>query len=402
MGVEALPPYRPAVARPNAFSTPAVTSWGQILLAYGCGLMAAGQLGLLAPLVPALQRDLEMTLTTAGAAISMVTFVGAALGLPAGSWAERIGHAHALGVGLLVMALAAALGAVAPDGLTLLAARGLAGGGYLLTVIAAPSLMARAASPKDQPIALALWGTFVPVGIAIAQALAGAFAAHVGWRGLFWIDAVLLLLVLAVMDVVVPRGYRTATTEPPRSVLRDAAAVRIAAAFFCFALVFLALAGLLPSYFVETHGLTEAEAGSIVAGLTAGGVLGSLLAGWGLRRGATTSRRLTIVGLLVPGAATILVFSAAIPMTLNLIGAGAAFVIAGLVPAAVFAWVPTLAAHPSAIGPVNGLIAQLGSLGSLLGPPLIAAWVSSFGWGAAPLLLLTVALAGVLCLKRTA
>ena len=68
------------------------TSWARIALLYAIGVLAAGQLGIVPPLVPALQRDLGLSLATAGMAVSVVTLVGAVLGLPAGGWSQRIGH----------------------------------------------------------------------------------------------------------------------------------------------------------------------------------------------------------------------------------------------------------------------------------------------------------------------
>ena len=47
------------------------------------------------------------------------------------------------------------------------------------------------------------------------------------------------------------------------------ASLPLAIAFFCFALLFLALAGLLPAYLVTRRGLAAAEAGRIVAIATA-------------------------------------------------------------------------------------------------------------------------------------
>ena len=50
-----------------------------------------------------------------------------------------------------------------------------------------------------------------------------------------------------------------------------------------------------------------------------------------------------------------------------------------------------------AIGPINGLLAQAGSLGSLAGPPLLALWVEGAGWASAPLLLIAIAAVGAAC-----
>jgi hypothetical protein len=54
------------------------------------------------------------------------------------------------------------------------------------------------------------------------------------------------------------------------------------------------------------------------------------------------------------------------------------------VVAAVFAAVPRMAAAPDHLAVVNGLIAQLGSAGTLLGPPLFALAVAAAGWGTFP------------------
>jgi hypothetical protein len=84
----------------------------------------------------------------------------------------------------------------------------------------------------------------------------------------------------------------------------------------------------------------------------------------------------------------------ALPLPLAVVGFALSFAVGGLVPAATFASVPQVAAGARAIGPINGLVAQAGSLGSLAGPPLLAAWVDWTDWPFAPLLLLTIAVLG--------
>ena len=115
------------------------TSWPRIFLLYAIGVVSAAQLGLVPPLVPILQRDLGMSLASAGLAVSVVTLIGAVFGLPAGGWSDRIGHARALLLGIATMAVAAGFCAIAENATTLLIARGFAGGGYLLVVVAGPS-----------------------------------------------------------------------------------------------------------------------------------------------------------------------------------------------------------------------------------------------------------------------
>src|SRR5437773_5329169 len=102
------------------------TPWPRIALLYAIGVLAAGQMGIVPPLVPSLQHDLGLSLAVAGAGVSVVTLIGALFGLPAGRWCEAVGRGRALAIGLLIMAAAAALCAAAVNSLTLLAARGLA------------------------------------------------------------------------------------------------------------------------------------------------------------------------------------------------------------------------------------------------------------------------------------
>jgi MFS family permease len=373
------------------------TDWRGIILVYGTGLLAAGQLGLVAPLVPALQGELNLSLAFVGLILSVITLVGALLGLAAGGVVERTGYARAIFVGLALMTLAACICAWAGTGAMLLAARGFAGVGYLLVVVAAPSLMARLAAPRDQALALSLWGTFVPAGIALAQALSGVAVEGWGWRSIFVADVVLLAAALAIALMTLTAD-RAAPISGPSLRWRDLGGppLLLAVAFFCFALTFLGMAGLLTVYFVEIRGFSIERASGLIAPTTACGALGSLAAGWLMRRGIS-SWSLAGAGLLSAMVLAVVVFSAAAPDWAVIAATTLSFTLGGLVPAAAFASVPLLARDVRAIGPLNGLLAQTGSLGSLLGPPLVALWVGVAGWATAPALLLAVSIIGSAC-----
>ena len=369
------------------------TSWSRIALLYAIGVIASGQLGLLPPLVPLLQAELGLSLSGAGMAVSIVTLAAALLGLVAGLACERIGHARAVHIGLLVMAAAAGLCAVADGAISLLAARAAAGFGYLLAVVAAPSLMVTVAAPRHHAVALSLWGTFVPTGIALSEIAASNFAQGFAWRTLFGLDAILLTAMLGMALIGLRSAdHRPAPAQPAggRRGLMEAAP--LALAFFCFALLFLALTGMLPAYLVGQRGLDAGDAGRLVAVTTALGIPGSLAAAELMRRGVAPSR-LIAFGLAASMAVAALSF-AGLPLPVALAGFALSFAIGGLVPAATFASVPRIAPDSQAIGPINGLLAQTGSLGSLAGPPLLALSVEHLGWSAAAVLLIVLAAVG--------
>src|SRR5262249_61133528 len=111
----------------------------------------------------------------------------------------------------------------------------------------------------------------------------------------------------------------------------------------------------------------RADEGRIMACATAPGIPGSLAAAWLMRQGATPAR-LMAIGLVASSAIAAFSF-AGVALPIAVLGFAMAFAVGGLVPAATFASVPLVAANARAIGPINGLIAQTGSLGSLAGPP---------------------------------
>jgi MFS family permease len=122
-------------------------------------------------------------------------------------------------------------------------------------------------------------------------------------------------------------------------------------------------------------------------------VPGSLLAGWLMRRGAGL-RALSPCSLLMPLAA-VPAFLTDAPLILAVVAAAVILVANGIVVSAMFAAVPRLARRPARIALGNGLVAQLGSLGTLLGPPLFGGAIAAFGWPATPVLILGFALCGI-------
>jgi hypothetical protein len=82
----------------------------------------------------------------------------------------------------------------------------------------------------------------------------------------------------------------------------------------------------------------------------------------------------------------------------SVLGAAALLAANGVVVAGVFVAVPRVAAAPDHLAVVNGLVAQLGSAGSLLGPPLFAWAAGAAGWQVFPPLVAAFTLLGLVLL----
>ncbi|HZA84537.1 MAG TPA: MFS transporter, partial [Actinomycetes bacterium] len=345
--------------------------------------------------------------------VSAITAVAALLGTPVGLWVRRRGGRRALLAGLAVLAAAGWAGAAAPGVGWMLAARVAEGVGFLLVVVAAPTLMTQLAAKEQQPAVLALWGTGVAVGLA-ASAAAGGVLAPLGWRpwlalpGLLAVPlaAAVALLVPpdppghgsggiagggAALDRGVPRTPPAGAADPPEPAAGAPGRLRagdlrvpalLASGFCAVVLIASALLGMLPTFLVEERAGGNSAAGTATALVALSSVLGSLVAGWLLGRGLGP-RPLLAAALLMPLAAFPVVRAGG-SIGASVLAAATLLAANGVVIAAVFAAVPRMAAAPDHLAVVNGLIAQLGSAGTLLGPPLFALAVAAAGWGTFP------------------
>ncbi|USI71724.1 MFS transporter [Sphingomonas morindae] len=356
--------------------------WPRIVALWLIGLLAAAQLAKFAVLAPQLRRLHRLDLAEMGLLISLMEVGGGLFGFVAGLALGRIGARRALLGGLALLCLSGAGEAVAPDAALLFLARGLEGVGYLLVVIAAPTLIVAVARPAERGTALALWSSFVPVGLALGSAVTGPLAHPLGIAGtlLLWSGAGLALLLLAarlpLADIAIA----------PRIALPRAAAWPATLGFGAYTLFVCALTMLLPSFLIEARGATTAEAG-LIAGLASLAALpGSALAARIMARGPLSGARL--LALIAPPT---LIAALAMPLIFRLAdrAASAALAVAALGLGAVaapflFGRLPLLAGARGPADPriaaANGLLTQFGAGGALLGPPLGGLVVHRAGW----------------------
>lgn len=360
--------------------------WPTIFLLWFAGVLAAAQLGKMAALIPAMRADLGLTLTGAGLMISLIEAGGASLGSIAGIVAARFSGRAVLATGSTLVAIAGLASAAAPDAALLYAARLVESIGYLMVVIAAPSLIAMTAG-RESAAALALWSTFVPIGIAAGTVLSGFAASLIDWRFIlvFWALAVLVTLPRTLRLPAMAEHRQTGFAVPPLAVWA------LAMGFGFYTTLEVGVLGMLPAYLAEIWGFSIATAGAITGLTSAATIAGSFAAARLLGTSEDARRPLILIaiGLGLPA----LLFFPAFPGTsfaAHLSGTAiataaiAANAVSGLVAAVAFARLPTLLRRSgvplSLVTASNGVFAQFGASGSLIGPPLIGYVASGWGW----------------------
>lgn len=394
--------------------TPPASPWPAVGLLYLCGLFAAVQLGKFSALAPLMAVALGLSLPAVAVAISLVEAGGATLGSMAGRLADRLGLHRALRAGLLALAVAGLGEATAPGAAALFAWRLLEAAGYLGVIVSAPVLIVRgttAAGVRTQAMALTLWSTFVPVGIALGAWASAALAQPLGWRAavLAWagVGAVLAAVVWwrgPRASVPAARPVREPSTSGtvPVSGATPVGVWTLALGFGGFAIFEVGMLGLLPTLLVRQAGMAADAAGRWTAIASLSAVAGSALAAWLLRRGMGL-RWPCMVSLGLPPLLLFAVFTPAPVLPWALAAAVALNALGGIFASLAFALLPRVAPDARSLVRGNGWIAQCGASGSLLGPPLMAGAVQVGGWHAAAVLGLVVsALALPLIWRATA
>ena len=170
------------------------TRWDIVALALAAGYVVGFQVGKVPPALPLLEAELGLPRVIAGLIASSFYGVGAVFGVVSGVTIDRLGARRMVLAGAAVMALASLAGGLAGSGTLLLATRIVEGFGFATLTVAAPKLIAAATRAEVRRLALGAWGTYMPVGMALSLVIATAVLDSIGWRGLWFLNAGLILL----------------------------------------------------------------------------------------------------------------------------------------------------------------------------------------------------------------
>ncbi len=302
----------------------------------------------------------------------------ACLLLPAGRWADRVGHRLVFGVGLAVTGAALLLCGLAPTLGWLLTARVLQGAGAALVFASAPALVTLASPEAARQRALGWFNLAIGTGAVLGPLLGGALVATWGWRAVYLARVPLAAAAL----LLAWRGLTTVTgaTEPkppagPAAsggladrrtfVLANATnLVANAALFFVWLLV--------PYYLVQGRGLPAGVGGALFAVGALATAVGAPAGGrwaeaWGARWVVPLALAIEAVGLVLTSRLHAASSGAEIALALALAGGGV-----GLFATPNMHYVMS-ALPPGRQGWAGGLVVLMRMLGFVVGAYLATA-----------------------------
>ncbi|WP_274913129.1 MFS transporter [Streptomyces sp. WZ-12] len=172
-------PTRPAPARGGV---------QLVVLALGF-VMASLDTGIMNVAAHDLRDRLGLTMSGLTWVVDGYVLAFAALLLLAGSLAKRYGARRIYLIGLAVFTAASLLGAAAPSGTALTAARFAQGAGAALFMPSSLSLLMNAfPEPARRAKVLGIWSAIVSTSVALAPTLGGLLVGTLGWRSIFLVN----------------------------------------------------------------------------------------------------------------------------------------------------------------------------------------------------------------------
>lgn len=383
-------------------STGERTYWLSIGLLFFAGCSTALHMGKVPSALPLLRAQWELSLTQSGLILSIYSVLIGAGGLMLGILVRRVGYVKFAIVGVATVGIGSLFGAQAEALSWLLLGRAIEGLGWIVAVIALPSLLAALSRPVDRPLVMGIWGAFVPIGAGSMLLLAPSLQQLGGWRLSWWVAAG-LSLAAAVLVIFVVRRHTDRLAPLGRdanpaqfSDLRKAVVWLLSGCFFMYSFQFIAVTSYLPTLFVETTNLSLASASTITALVIMANAVGNVVAGILMRRGLAHVP-LLVVGALGMGLFALVIFTSAVSPTVRLLCAFGFSALGGLIPGVLFTTLPRAASSVSAVGLLIGLMMQLSGAGQLVGGILIPGAAETFGsWQAAGVVAFCAGVSGAL------
>ena len=383
------------------------SSWPRIWVAFIAGCIAAFQLGKTFASLALIIDDLGLSLVQAGLVLSLFSLIAAIAGAGFGLLADRVGHLRMALAGLAISAAGSFAGAQVSNLELLLLSRLLEGFGFILTIVALPSLISRSASDRDRPLAMGLWGAFMPAGIGMSMLITPLLVDWHGWRGL-WNDVAIMMLIWA---VVLYLGFRRSPAPPGLQLklvdcvtnLLRLGPLLVVAGFVCYSSLYQSLTAFLPTMLVTDYDVPLAQAAHFGAIVVVGNIIGNVGAGWLIGRGFAPWKLLT-VSFVVMGLCAMLVFTSITEPTLKLVAGFLFSAFGGMFPGTAFVLAARYSPSPAQMALMAGFMLQGAGIGQTIGPLMVSSVVEiNNDWNYANLVVITMAvigLASALLLRR--
>jgi MFS transporter, AAHS family, 3-hydroxyphenylpropionic acid transporter len=358
--------------------------WFTVLLLWIAGICAAMQFAKMSVGFSAFQDAFSVDAASVSALMAATGFFGLLLGVSGASITSYIGLRPMLLWALFAAAALSLAETQMPPLPIFYALRLFEGATNLIIVVAAPTLISQQAPPRHIPIAMGLWGTFYGVAFALTGLVGPSLIALAGPKGLlfahslFALTAALLLSARRLIQVPIVTRLRWQGIVPAMYAQLRANALAYrhvhtalpGIVFFFHSSMYLGFLIFVP---LAAHSASITELLLVTMPLIS--ILGTMLAG-PLAQTAIPPARILVLGFGIVAVLAFALLPAASPRGSELLFcllANTMIFVSGVIQGSIFILTPRLASEPSDKVLAFGVVAQLGSFGSIIGPMMFSA-----------------------------
>jgi MFS family permease len=361
------------------------------------------------PVLPVLMPELGADMATGGWLMSVVSLAALVLAIPTAYLLARFGLRITGLVALSFTLAGSVIGGLSSGAAALLLGRTVEGVGMGLILVLGPTAVSAWFAPQERGLPMGIWAMWVPVGNAIAFNVAEPIIETWGWQALWWLGALCALAAAPIYAAVVvdPPGSPAQTTAPAlvhsrqgsptapgtfhRHLLNPASWI-LGLAFGTFTFSMLGFVTWAPTYLSGAVGMPAATANFVASLVFLVGLGANLFAGWTIDRTRDRYRLLVlsfVIGTVFFSSSFGLRSVTLVTPYVLLLGTMASFIVTNI-----FTLAPDTMDLPQLAG-LGVAIASVGSsLGTLTGPPVLGALISSGGWTAGSICLAIVMAVG--------
>jgi len=381
-------------------TTDVSTNWLSIWALFLAGCTLAVHVGKFPAALPLLVEEFDLTLAQTGNLVSVYALLIACGALFVGFMVARIGYVLFATTGIALCMTGSVAGAYADTLSVLMLSRIVEGLGWLAGVVALPSILNALAAPKDRPVVMGLWGSFMPIGGGGMLFLAPVFQSIGGWQLSWTIAGVLSLLGVVTISLVCRRereslqqlrGVKSALNFGD---LRKPESIAVMLCFLCYSFQYASVSSFLPILLVQESGLQLTTAAFWAAVAMLANAVGNIAAGWIINAGIKRHHILSCASLLMGLFAWIML---SFPDAVVKISAGILMsALSGAIPGTLFSTSALVASSAAGVGIIIGFMLTGTGLGQLLGPIALTRVVDWTGhWYSGGVLNFCIGLLGV-------
>ncbi len=360
------------------------SKWGHIFLALAIGVAVAGYVGKTPPAIPSIRIDLSLSLVMAGWVVSIFSAMGCVTGMIAGIYADRIGRVKVITYSLGIISIGSFLGAYTESTEILLLSRLIEGTGYIGTMAILPALIAGLANDQHRALAVSLWSSVTPLGMAITMLGAPVIMQQFGWRHLWWTTGIFTIAFMVLALIIFKSiDSQTSTNKQPywltiKKTTSTPGPWLISICFMTYTFQWFAIMVWLPTFAIEERGFDLKLAAGLAAAAVIINIFGNLFGAWLIHRGIARWILISF-GTSAMGLSALFIFPPILPDLLRF-GLVLIFSFLGaLQPSAIMASVPIHSPSKAQLGSTNGIVYQGSQIGHLFGPPVVAWFVTYTG-----------------------